>query len=101
MHKLRYRPGMVNPSAVAGVSKAYDGALGEITAGCGYLPPRECRRAIASRMLAKAGAGERDPERLKIWGLAALENFEAIPLSLAFAAMLRNAAAAAVRGDEA
>jgi hypothetical protein len=52
---------------------------------------------MGARMLAKASAGERDPERLKIWGLAATQDFEAIPLALAFAALLRRAAETAVR----
>jgi hypothetical protein len=89
-----------DPAVVQTVTTAYEGALHEISAGCGYLPPRECRRAIASRMLMEARAGECDPDRLKIWGLAAVEDFEAIPLALAFGALLRHAAATAARSDE-
>jgi hypothetical protein len=101
MHKLNAAlSARLDPVAVRSVTAAYGIALGEIAEGCGYLPPRECRRAIGSRMLAKAEAGERDPERLKIWGLAATEDFEAIPLALAFAALLRRAAEKAARPDE-
>jgi hypothetical protein len=100
MHKSDAAPTVrFDPTIVRSVSAAYGVALGEIADGCGYLPPRECRRAIGAEMLAKASAGERDPERLKIWGLAATQDFEAIPLALAFAALLRQAAETAVRPD--
>jgi hypothetical protein len=91
----------VDPVILGSLRTAYGTVLGEISAGCGYLPPRECRRAIASGMLLHASAGESDPERLKIWGLAAIEDFEAIPLALAFGALLRQAAVAAASSDEA
>jgi len=98
MHKSDAAPTVrFDPTIVRNVTSAYGIALSEIADGCGYLPPRECRRAMGARMLAKASAGERDPERLKIWGLAATQDFEAIPLALAFAALLRRAAETAVR----
>ena len=100
MHKSDAAPtARFDPTIVRNVTSAYGVALGEIAEGCGYLPPRECRRAMGAQMLAKARAGEHDPERLKIWGLAATQEFEAIPLALAFAALLRRAAETAVRPD--
>ena len=81
-----------DPAAVGELAGAYESALDEIMDACCYLPSRECRRAIASGMILEARSGEHDPERLKISGLACIGDIEAIPLGLAFAALLRHAA---------
>jgi hypothetical protein len=81
-----------DPAVVGELAGAYESALDEIMDACCYLPSRDCRRAIASGMILEARSGEHDPERLKISGLACIGDVEAIPLGLAFAALLRHAA---------
>ena len=68
--RIFVQPGAFEPEAVAAMSEAFEAACNELNEG----QPKVAPEVIATRIIASARRGERDPRRLRAAALAQDEN---------------------------